>query len=194
MAVPGPSSSTCEAAVALSVPTQVQILGKAEARAQCRAGELALQETGAACMNASAFHPADQEAYSAPLKVLQLILSRLVQVSEKDEARAQRRARELALQEEAQRKRVPLIDDQGRAYGTGKRKCSVARVWIRQALFSCTPENQWDAAAPPACSWESACMCCSKSNICLTRMRTRSVSQSATSEAPAHAAGPAQGA
>lgn len=34
-------------------------------------------------------------------------------------------------QEEAARARVRKVDDKGRAYGTGKRKCSIARVWIQ---------------------------------------------------------------
>ena len=56
-----------------------------------------------------------------------------LQPTEEEEQRAQRRAREQALQEQ-QSLRVPVIDGQGRAYGTGKRKCSVARVWIKCAL------------------------------------------------------------
>lgn len=34
-------------------------------------------------------------------------------------------------QEEVARARVRQVDNQGRAYGTGRRKCSVARVWIQ---------------------------------------------------------------
>ncbi|XP_008228403.1 PREDICTED: uncharacterized protein LOC103327817 [Prunus mume] len=34
-------------------------------------------------------------------------------------------------QEEAAKARVRQVDDKGRAYGTGRRKCSVARVWIQ---------------------------------------------------------------
>ncbi|XP_076936598.1 small ribosomal subunit protein uS9m-like [Bidens hawaiensis] len=33
-------------------------------------------------------------------------------------------------QEEIAKSRVRQVDSQGRAYGTGKRKCSIARVWI----------------------------------------------------------------
>ncbi|KAM5579211.1 30S ribosomal protein S9, mitochondrial [Rosa sericea] len=34
-------------------------------------------------------------------------------------------------QEEVAKARVRLVDDKGRAYGTGRRKCSIARVWIQ---------------------------------------------------------------
>ncbi|KOM51123.1 hypothetical protein LR48_Vigan08g195000 [Vigna angularis] len=34
-------------------------------------------------------------------------------------------------QEEAAKARVKQVDDKGRAYGTGRRKCSVARVWVQ---------------------------------------------------------------
>ena len=54
-----------------------------------------------------------------------------MQPSEEEERKAQRRAQEEALQQQQQQLRVPLIDSQGRAYGTGKRKCSIARVWIK---------------------------------------------------------------
>lgn len=37
---------------------------------------------------------------------------------------------EKALQEEYAARRVRTVDDQGRAYATGKRKESIARVWI----------------------------------------------------------------
>ncbi len=48
------------------------------------------------------------------------------------EDKAGRREREKAMQEETARARVVKIDDQGRAHGVGKRKTSVARVWIRE--------------------------------------------------------------
>ena len=35
-------------------------------------------------------------------------------------------------QDKASQVRVPIIDEQGRAYGTGRRKTSTARVWISQ--------------------------------------------------------------
>ncbi|XP_057522666.1 30S ribosomal protein S9, mitochondrial [Amaranthus tricolor] len=38
---------------------------------------------------------------------------------------------ELQKQEEAAKLRVRVVDEKGRAYGTGKRKCSIARVWIQ---------------------------------------------------------------
>ncbi|CAN6461627.1 unnamed protein product [Victoria cruziana] len=34
-------------------------------------------------------------------------------------------------QEEIAKSYVRKVDEKGRAYGTGKRKCSVARVWIQ---------------------------------------------------------------
>ncbi|KAG6753545.1 hypothetical protein POTOM_043615 [Populus tomentosa] len=34
-------------------------------------------------------------------------------------------------QEEIARARVRQVDDKGRAYGTGRRKCSIARVWVQ---------------------------------------------------------------
>ncbi|KAI4374824.1 hypothetical protein MLD38_012772 [Melastoma candidum] len=34
-------------------------------------------------------------------------------------------------QEEVAKSRVRQVDDKGRAYGTGRRKCSIARVWIQ---------------------------------------------------------------
>lgn len=34
-------------------------------------------------------------------------------------------------QEEVAKTRVKQVDEKGRAYGTGKRKCSIARVWIQ---------------------------------------------------------------
>lgn len=37
---------------------------------------------------------------------------------------------ETALQQEYAARRVRTVDEQGRAYATGKRKTSVARVWI----------------------------------------------------------------
>ena len=46
--------------------------------------------------------------------------------------KAGRRQREEALQEETAKARVRIVDDQGRAHGVGKRKTSVARVWLRE--------------------------------------------------------------
>ncbi|ABD46446.1 30S ribosomal protein S9 [Neorickettsia sennetsu] len=37
---------------------------------------------------------------------------------------------------ESQVKRVPVVDRQGRAYGTGRRKTSVARVWVKAGTGS----------------------------------------------------------
>lgn len=41
-----------------------------------------------------------------------------------------RRAREEALKQEFAAKRVRVVDELGRSYATGKRKCSIARVWV----------------------------------------------------------------
>lgn len=38
---------------------------------------------------------------------------------------------ERQMQEEIAKARVRQVDEKGRAYGTGKRKCSIARVWIQ---------------------------------------------------------------
>lgn len=48
------------------------------------------------------------------------------------EERSVRRQREMTLQEETARARVRKVDDQGRSHGVGKRKTSVARVWLRE--------------------------------------------------------------
>lgn len=50
-----------------------------------------------------------------------------------EEERAERRDREYQLQEEIAKKRVRRVDPHtGMAHGVGKRKTSVARVWLRQ--------------------------------------------------------------
>lgn len=49
-----------------------------------------------------------------------------------EEERAQRRQREEALQEQAAMLRTQKVDDSGRSHAVGKRKTSVARVWLRQ--------------------------------------------------------------
>lgn len=48
------------------------------------------------------------------------------------ETKAVRRQREFDLQEDAARLRVRKVDAAGMAHGVGKRKTSVARVWIRE--------------------------------------------------------------
>ncbi|CAL9098210.1 unnamed protein product [Musa textilis] len=51
--------------------------------------------------------------------------------------------------EEAAKAWVRLADEKGRAYGTGRRKCSVARVWIqpRDGKLAVN-EKQYDACFP----------------------------------------------
>lgn len=53
-----------------------------------------------------------------------------MQTSPREDLKQQRRAIEAALQEEYAARRVRVVDHLGRAYATGKRKTSIARVWI----------------------------------------------------------------
>ncbi|KAJ9139861.1 hypothetical protein P3X46_030556 [Hevea brasiliensis] len=50
---------------------------------------------------------------------------------EKTTRKSMRSEIERRKQEEVAKARVRQVDDKGRAYGTGRRKCSVARVWIQ---------------------------------------------------------------
>lgn len=50
---------------------------------------------------------------------------------EKNTRRSSRYEIERQKQEEIAKARVRQVDDKGRAYGTGRRKCSIARVWIQ---------------------------------------------------------------
>ncbi|KNA21484.1 hypothetical protein SOVF_042650 [Spinacia oleracea] len=50
---------------------------------------------------------------------------------EKTLRKSSRYEMELQKQEEAAKARVRQVDEKGRAYGTGRRKCSIARVWIQ---------------------------------------------------------------
>ncbi|KAL6508421.1 hypothetical protein OROHE_021963 [Orobanche hederae] len=50
---------------------------------------------------------------------------------EKNTKKTSRAEIERQKQEEVTKARVRQVDDKGRAYGTGKRKCSIARVWIQ---------------------------------------------------------------
>ena len=49
----------------------------------------------------------------------------------KDDAPSSRFEMERKKQEEVANARIRQIDEKGRAYGTGRRKCSSARVWIQ---------------------------------------------------------------
>lgn len=49
---------------------------------------------------------------------------------EKSSKKSSRAEIELQMQEEIAKSRVRQVDETGRAYGTGRRKCSIARVWI----------------------------------------------------------------
>ncbi|KAL2540170.1 Ribosomal protein S5 domain 2-like superfamily protein [Abeliophyllum distichum] len=50
---------------------------------------------------------------------------------EKNTKKSSRADIERQKQEEVANSRVRQVDDKGRAYGTGRRKCSIARVWIQ---------------------------------------------------------------
>ncbi|XP_043713701.1 30S ribosomal protein S9, mitochondrial [Telopea speciosissima] len=50
---------------------------------------------------------------------------------EKNERKSTRAEIERKKQEEVAKSRVRQVDEKGRAYGTGRRKCSIARVWIQ---------------------------------------------------------------
>ncbi|WJX18091.1 hypothetical protein P8452_07933 [Trifolium repens] len=50
---------------------------------------------------------------------------------EKNTKKSTRAEMERLKQEEAAKARVRQVDDKGRAYGTGRRKCSIARVWVQ---------------------------------------------------------------
>ncbi|EIE22874.1 hypothetical protein COCSUDRAFT_66434 [Coccomyxa subellipsoidea C-169] len=57
-------------------------------------------------------------------------LDELIQRDSREERREERRRMEEALQQEYASRRVRSVDHLGRAYATGMRKTSVARVWI----------------------------------------------------------------
>ncbi|KAJ4705260.1 putative Ribosomal protein S9 [Melia azedarach] len=50
---------------------------------------------------------------------------------EKNTRKSTRAEIERQKQEEVAKARVRQVDDKGRAYGTGRRKCSIARVWVQ---------------------------------------------------------------
>ncbi|KAL2329210.1 hypothetical protein Fmac_022637 [Flemingia macrophylla] len=50
---------------------------------------------------------------------------------ERNTSKSTRAEMERLKQEEAAKARVKQVDEKGRAYGTGRRKCSVARVWVQ---------------------------------------------------------------
>jgi len=50
---------------------------------------------------------------------------------DKEALRAKRRVHEEELRASFAAKRVRLVDELGRAYATGKKKTSIARVWLR---------------------------------------------------------------
>ncbi|GKA46021.1 28S ribosomal protein S9, mitochondrial [Tanacetum coccineum] len=68
---------------------------------------------------------------------------------EKNTRKSTRADIERQKQEEIANARVRQVDSQGRAYGTGKRKCSIARVWIEpgEGKFLIN-DNQFDVYFP----------------------------------------------
>jgi len=54
-----------------------------------------------------------------------------------DEEKEVRRQKELDFQESVARSRVRRVNEQGIAHGVGRRKTSVARVWIKEGLGHC---------------------------------------------------------
>lgn len=68
---------------------------------------------------------------------------------EKNTRKSSRAEIERQKQEEVAKARVRTVDDKGRAYGTGRRKCSVARVWIQPGNGEFTiNDKQFDAYFP----------------------------------------------
>lgn len=55
---------------------------------------------------------------------------------DEQEKKAKRREAERRKQEETKRSRVKQVDALGRAYATGKRKASIARVWLKEGQGS----------------------------------------------------------
>ncbi|KAM0972270.1 hypothetical protein ACFX2J_019856 [Malus domestica] len=68
---------------------------------------------------------------------------------EKNTRKSSRAEIERQKQEEVAKARVRTVDDKGRAYGTGRRKCSVARVWIQPGNGKFTiNDKQFDTYFP----------------------------------------------
>ncbi|PWA45462.1 Ribosomal protein S5 domain 2-type fold [Artemisia annua] len=68
---------------------------------------------------------------------------------EKNTRKSTRADIERQKQEEIANARVRQVDSQGRAYGTGKRKCSIARVWIEPGDGKfLVNDNQFDVYFP----------------------------------------------
>ncbi|GBG61505.1 hypothetical protein CBR_g21848 [Chara braunii] len=59
-------------------------------------------------------------------------LHEILSENPEEEERRERREKERERQEEIAKARVRVVDDLGRSYGTGKRKESIARVWIEE--------------------------------------------------------------
>ncbi|XP_010515253.1 PREDICTED: uncharacterized protein LOC104791136 [Camelina sativa] len=68
---------------------------------------------------------------------------------EKSSKKSSRADIELQMQEDIAKARIRQVDETGRAYGTGRRKCSIARVWIQpgEGKFHVN-EKEFDAYFP----------------------------------------------
>uniref|UniRef100_A0A1D1Y462 30S ribosomal protein S9 n=1 Tax=Anthurium amnicola TaxID=1678845 RepID=A0A1D1Y462_9ARAE len=67
----------------------------------------------------------------------------------RDDAPSVRNEMERKKQKEVAKVRVRQVDEKGRAYGTGRRKCSIARVWIQPGDGNFTVnDKQFDAYFP----------------------------------------------
>ncbi|XP_047336576.1 30S ribosomal protein S9, mitochondrial [Impatiens glandulifera] len=68
---------------------------------------------------------------------------------EKNTRKSARADIERQKQEDIAKARVRVVDEKGRAYGTGKRKCSIARVWIEPGDGKfCVNDKEFDVYFP----------------------------------------------
>lgn len=85
----------------------------------------------------------DPEGALSPEEELQQALA----YDPEEEERQARRERELREQAELAKRWVRVVDPVGKAYGTGKRKTSIARVWVMELPQQAEEEGQADAQA-----------------------------------------------
>ncbi|KAL0033923.1 hypothetical protein WJX77_010989 [Trebouxia sp. C0004] len=74
-------------------------------------------------------------------------LHELLNYNRKEEERAKRRMFELQKQEQLRQSRVQVVDEFGRSYGTGKRKTSIARVWLQDGTGEIVINGLFDVRA-----------------------------------------------
>lgn len=68
---------------------------------------------------------------------------------EKNTKKSGRAEIERQKQEEAAKARVRKVDEKGRSYGTGRRKCSIARVWLQPGDGKfCVNDKEFDVYFP----------------------------------------------